>query len=156
MSSGSGGSAAAVIGAVVIAGIAADVAWEVWGRIIALWLIGGPLEPEALVQMVFGIDRPPALGIHLLVGVIGYPLAYVLVVRPLWRSILPALPWWFVGAAYGVGLWVFALYFMAHLAAGLDPFLGFAPIAWASLAGHVIYALVLSGLIEVRLGEDAA
>lgn len=144
-----------VVGAVLIAGVAADVAWEIWARIIAVYWIGGPLEPEALVRAVFGVEAAPALGIHALTGVVGYPAAYVLVARPLWRRLLPALPWWLVAILYGAGLWVFALYAMAHLAAGMAPFLGFAPIAWASLVGHLIYALVLAGLVEQRLGDDA-
>ena len=48
---------------------------------------------------------------------------------------LPALPWWLVAAGYGVGLWIFALYVMAHLIAGLPAFLGFMT-AKGYLQGH--------------------
>ena len=41
----------------LIAGIAADLTWEFWARVITPFLpgVGGPLEPAALVQSVFGL-----------------------------------------------------------------------------------------------------
>jgi hypothetical protein len=36
----------------------------------------------------------------------------------------------------------------------MPPFLGFAPIAWASLAGHVLFAVALAAVVEWR-GADA-
>jgi hypothetical protein len=44
--------------------------------------------------------------------------------------------------AYGVALWIFALYIMAHLIAGNPAFLGFTGITWVALAGHVLFAVV--------------
>ena len=42
----------------LFAGIAADLTWEVWARLITPLLpgVGGPLEPAALVQSVFGLE----------------------------------------------------------------------------------------------------
>ena len=39
---------------------------------------------------------------------------------------------------------------MAHLIAGLPAFLGFIPLAWASLAGHVIFGLVVGFVVRRR------
>jgi hypothetical protein len=137
----------------LIAGMAADLTWEVWARAITPFLpgVGGPLEPAALVQSVFGLkSRFLAEIIHLVVGFVFYPLGYLFIARPLAQAIVPALPWWFVAAGFGVGLWIFALYVMAHLIAGLPPFLGFIPLAWASLGGHVLFGLVVGLVVNLR------
>jgi hypothetical protein len=137
----------------LIAGIAADVTWEFWARVITPLLpgVGGPLEPAALVQSVFGLDsRLIAEIIHLVVGFVFYPLGYLFIARPVAQVIVPRFPWWLVAAGYGVGLWVFALYIMAHLIAGLPAFLDFIPLAWASFGGHVIFGLVVGLVVRVR------
>lgn len=59
------------------------------------------------------------------------------------------LPWPLVAFGYGVGLWTFALYVMAHLFAGLPPLLGFIPLTVASLAGHLVFAFVLGTVVAV-------
>ena len=48
------------------------------------------------------------------------------------------------GLGFGVGLWIFALYVMAHLIAGLPAFLGFIPLTWASLVGHLLFGTVVA------------
>ena len=63
---------------------------------------------------------------------------------------MPWAPWWLVALGYGVGLWIFALYVMAHLIAGLPAFLGFIPLTWASLVGHLLFALVLAWVVRWR------
>jgi hypothetical protein len=37
---------------------------------------------------------------------------------------------------------------MAGLVAGFPPFLGFAPLAWASLVGHVLLAVAAAGAMR--------
>jgi hypothetical protein len=146
---------AATLVTALIAGLAADLAWEVWARVFTPLWVGGPLEPAALVQSVFGLQSR-FLGevIHFVVGFAFYPLGYLFIARPLARAILPALPWWLVGAGFGVGLWIFALYVMAHLIAGLPPFLGFITLTWASLVGHLIFGVVTAAVIRWR--EDGS
>lgn len=142
-----------LLGSVLLAGIAADLAWEIWARGITPFWVGGPLEPAALVQSVFGLkSRLIAELIHLMVGVVFYPLGYLFIARPLARLLVPFLPWWLVGVGFGLGLWVFALYVMAHLIAGLPAFLGFIPLAWASCVGHLIFGVVTAGVIRWREG----
>ncbi len=142
---------AATLTTAVLAGAAADLVWEGWARLVTPLLVGGPLQPAALVRSVFGLESWFwAEAIHGVVGVVFYPLGYLYVARPIARVVAPFLPWWAVGAGFGVGLWVFALYVMAHLIAGLPPFLGFIPLAWASLAGHVIFGLVVAAVVRWR------
>ena len=64
--------------------------------------------------------------------------------------IVPGLPWWLTALGFGVGLWIFALYIMAHLIAGLPPFLGFVPLTWASLGGHLVFGLVVGFVVLIR------
>lgn len=51
---------------------------------------------------------------------------------------------------YGIALWVFALYFMAHLVAGNPAFLGFTGITWVALAGHILFAVVAAIVERAR------
>ena len=141
----------ATVTTALIAGIAADVTWEIWARLLTPLWVGGPLEPAALVQSVFGLSsRPLAELIHLAVGFLVYPLGYLYLALPLARMIVPWMPWWLVAVGYGIGLWMFALLIMAHLIAGLPAFLGFIPLTWASLVGHLLFALVLARVVRWR------
>jgi hypothetical protein len=136
---------------VLLAGVAAEVVWEIWARFITPFWVGGPLEPAALVQDVFKLkSRLPAEIIHFLVGLIAYPLGYIFIARPVAKVIVPWMPWPLVAIGYGIGLWVFALYIMAHLFAGHPPFLGFIPLTWASLVGHVAFSLALAAVVAQR------
>ncbi|UOM36832.1 hypothetical protein MRB58_05510 [Acuticoccus sp. I52.16.1] len=137
----------------LLAGAAADISWEVWARLITPHLpgVGGPLEPAALIRSVFGFSSTLlAEVIHGIVGVVFYPLGYLFIARPLQRLVLPSLPWWLTGAGFGVGLWIFALFVMAHLVAGLPAFLGFIPLTWASLGGHVVFGVVTAFVVRWR------
>ncbi len=142
---------AATLLTAVLAGAAADLVWEGWARLVTPLLVGGPLQPAALVQSVFGLQSWFwAEVIHGVVGVVFYPLVFLYVARPIAKVAAPFLPWWVVGIGFGLGLWVFALYVMAHLIAGLPAFLGFVPLAWASCAGHMIFGLVTAAVVRWR------
>lgn len=136
---------------ILLAGAAADIAWEIWARGITPLIVGGPLEPAALVRSVFGFkSNLLAELIHLIVGVVFYPIGYLFIARPLQRRILPNLPLLLTGIGFGIGLWIFALYVMAHLIAGLPPFLNFGLLAWASLAGHILFGVVCAYVVWYR------
>jgi hypothetical protein len=130
------------------AGIASLLAWEAFARLVAPVWIGGPLDPSGLIQAALGIESATlAQMLHVLTGLIGFPAGYVLVVEPAVRRVMPVPPWPVLGAAYGVGLWVFAMYCVAHLLAGFPAFLDWQPVAWASLVGHVALGLTLTGVL---------
>ena len=146
----------ALIVTAFLAGLAADITWEFWARVITPLWVGGPLQPAALVQSVFGFQNLLlAEVIHGVVGVVFYPLGYLFVARPVARIVTPFLPWWIVGLGFGVGLWVFALYIMAHVFAGLPPFLGFITLTWASLVGHMLFGLVTAAVVAWRESRSA-
>jgi hypothetical protein len=138
---------AVTLGRSLAAGIAGLIVWEVFARLIAPLWIGSALDPTGLVEAAFGISGTPALMIHLLTGLLAFPIGYVFLVQPLAVALAPGLPWPVLGLAYGVALWVFAMYGMASLLGGMPPFLDFAPIAWASLVGHLGLGLGIAGTV---------
>lgn len=140
-----------LVATIIIAGLAADITWEFWARVITPLLVGGPLEPAGLVQSVFGFqNRFLAEVIHAIVGIVFYPIGYLFVARPLQRMIFPRLPLFLTGLGFGTGLWIFALYVMAHLIAGFPAFLGFIPLTWASLVGHWLFGLIVAYVVWYR------
>lgn len=138
---------------VLLAGGLATVAFDLFGQGLAPALGFAKLAPVGLatstLKTVFG-DIPKGAGdiLHILTGMFAYSLGYLLVARPIQRRIIPNLHWAITAIAYGIGLWIFALYFVAHLIAGNPPFLGFTGITWVAFWGHIIYALVAVYVIE--------
>ena len=148
------------------AGALATLAFDLFGQGLSPLLGYAKLAPVGLAQgtvkSVFGA-APKGIGdvVHILTGLLVYSLGYILVAKPIANRILPRLHWSFTAFVYGVGLWVFALYGVAHLIAGNKPFLGWQQITWVALWGHVVYAMVLVAVIEwmprtKRMGQPAA
>ena len=81
------------------AGYIALMAWEIWSRTITDWVVGGPLEPPALVVSLvehwtgYELRFSVATFLHYVVGIVGYPLAYYYISRGLrnWSLILDVL-----------------------------------------------------------------
>lgn len=141
---------------VLSAGALATVAFDIFGQALAPLFGFAKLAPVGLagatLKSVFGANPSGAAYLlHGLTGLIAYPLGWLLIVRPLWKAALPAVPAIVPAVAYGVGLWIFALYGMAHLVAGMKPFLGFTGITWVALWGHILFAVVAALVIEARL-----
>ena len=109
-----------------------------------------PLANSA-IEAVFGAPyEPGAQLLHYIAGMIVYPLGWMLIARPLAARFAPALPWGIAATLYGVALWIFALFIIANLVAGLPAFLGFTGITWVALVGHVLFALVAAFVVEHR------
>lgn len=155
---------------ILIAGAMATVAFDLFGQTISPLLsslptLGAKLAPVPLAtSSLAAITGVPGKelsalglphGLHILTGLIAYPLGWLLVARPIWTRTLPQIPWIIPAVAYGVVLWVFALYVMAHLVAGMPAFLGFSGITWVALWGHIVFAVVAAGVIQARLPLSA-
>ena len=139
----------------LLAGATATVAFDFFGQSLSPMLGFANLAPVPLannvIQVLFGQTyEPGAQFLHYFAGLVAYPLGWMLIARPLAERIAPALPWLVSATAYGVVLWVFALYIMAHLIAGNPAFLGFTGITWVALIGHVLFALVAAAVIAWR------
>ena len=147
------GISAATLIKILFAGSAATIAFDLFGQGLSPLAGYARLAPVGLadgtIRALF--DTKIAGGGHLmhyLIGLIAYPLGWLLVARPLAAKLTPRLSEWLVAAAYGIGLWVLALYIMAHLVVGMPAFLGFTGITWVALVGHVVYALVLVAALK--------
>lgn len=143
---------------ILTAGALATIAFDLFGQGLAPLFGFAKLAPvglaSATLKSVFGVSpKGAADALHILTGMLAYPLGYLLIARPIAQKVLPALHWSLVAAAYGVGLWVFALYGMAHFVAGMKPFLGFTGITWVALWGHILFALVAAWVLEREAKE---
>lgn len=146
---------AATAFAVLVAGALATIAFDMFGQALAPAAGFAKLAPVGLakstLKTVFGA-APSGYGelLHYATGMIAYPLGWLLVARPVWRTVAPKLHWLFPAVAYGAVLWVFALYVMAHLVTGAPAFLGFTGITWVALVGHVVFTVVFAAVYEAR------
>lgn len=146
---------------ILLAGALGTVAFDLFGQGLSPAFGFAKLAPVGLatatLKSVFG-SIPKGAGdiLHILTGMFVYTLGYLLVARPIQQKIIPSLHWSITATAYGIGLWVFALYFVAHLIGGSAPFLGFKGITWVAFWGHILYALVAVYIIERGPFSDEA
>ena len=138
---------------ILTAGAFATLAFDLFGQGLSPMAGFAKLAPvglaQATIKSVFGA-APKGIGdvVHIVNGLLIYSLGYVLVARPIQQKIMPNLHWLVTSVVYGIGLWVFALYGVAHLIAGNKPFLGFTGITWVALWGHILYGIVVVYMIE--------
>ena len=135
------------------AGALATVAFDAFGQAISPLFGYAKLAPVGLaggtLKTLFGAN--PAGAAYLLrivTGLVFYTLGYFMIARPVQTAVMPRLHWSLTAVAYGVALWIFALYIMAHLVVGMPAFLGFTGITWVALWGHIVFALVAAAVIE--------
>ena len=139
----------------ISAGALATLAFDAFGQGLSPLFGYAKLAPVGLasstLKEVFGANpKGAAYLLHMLTGVVFYTLGYFLIARPVQKAVLPGLHWTLTATVYGVALWVFALYIMAHLVAGMPAFLGFRGITWVALWGHILFALVAAAVIEAH------
>ena len=144
---------ARTIGAMFIAGFLATTAFDLWGQTISPALGFANLSPHGLAKSLFGVLGLPNgdfAGYYMhfyLVGLIGYPLGYLFIFRPIWEKVTGMRNWFVPSAIYGFGLWVFAIGGITAVA-GLPFFLGFTGITWVALVGHVLYGIVAGAVLD--------
>jgi hypothetical protein len=143
------------LGLMFIAGFFATNAFDLWGQLISPGLGFANLSPHGLAKSLLaklGLPSGDFAGyfVHFyLVGLIGYPIGWLFVFRPVWQRVMGSGAGWLLPSAiYGFGLWVFAIGGIT-LIAGLPFFLNFTGITWVALAGHVIYGIVLVATLQL-------
>ncbi len=146
-----------VLIALGLSGIAALIAFDVFGQLLSPAAGFVELAPVALAELViaklFGVTTSGgAFVLHLLTGLLFYPLGYLFAARPVASAVAPGMPWWAVGTIYGAVTWLWAVYAMAYLVAGLPAFFGFSEFTWIALVGHVLFGWVVAAVIRSRLG----
>ena len=140
---------------VLFAGAIATLAFDIFGQALSPLFGYAKLAPVGLagatLKTLFGANPSGAAYLlHAFAGVVAYAAGWALIARPLQKAILPQLPWIVTAVVYGVFLWAFALYGMAHLVAGMKPFLGWSGITYVALWGHILYAVVAACVSEAR------
>lgn len=140
---------------VLAAGAFATIAFDAFGQGLSPMFGYAKLAPVGLAQQTLNtvfdsVPKGTAHMLHTITGVLFYTLGYLLIARPVQKMIAPNLHWLLTAIAYGIVLWVFALYVMAHLVAGNPAFLGFSGITWVALWGHILFAVVAAWVIEAR------
>jgi hypothetical protein len=146
-----------VLIALALSGVAASIAFDVFGQLLSPAAGFVELAPVGLAKLVIaklfgGSTTGGAYVLHFLTGLLFYPLGYLFAARPVARAFAPRTPWWVVGVIYGVITWLWAVYVMAYLVAGLPAFFGFSEFAWVALVGHVLFGWVAAAVIRSRLG----
>lgn len=140
---------------VLIAGAFATIAFDAFGQGLAPMFGYAKLAPVGLANQTLNtvfdsVPKGTAHLLHVFTGMIAYTLGYLMIARPIQKAVMPRMHWSLTAVAYGVALWVFALYVMAHLVAGNKPFLGFSGITWVALWGHIVFAVVAAWIMETR------
>ena len=144
---------ARTLGLMFISGVVATIAFDLWGQLISPSLGFASLSPHGLARSLLGRLGLPdgefaGYFVHFyLVGLIGYPLGWLYVFRPLWRRVIGGGGWLLPSAVYGFGLWVFAIGGITAVA-GLPLFLNFTGITWVALVGHVIYGIIMVATMQ--------
>ena len=132
------------------AGLVATVFFAFFMEGVARLILGGPLKPAVLLCQVLGWDLEflwLAEIIHYFSVIIVLPLIFLIFRRPLWwaGSVVAGLIWgaliWYGGAAH------------AAPSVGISPFYGGGNVMYASLAGHLIYGVVLGYLMPSIRGK---
>jgi hypothetical protein len=142
-----------VIGRMAAAGSIATAAFDWFGQSLSPMLGFANLAPMPLATEVWNVlfgtaYEPGGHLLHYVAGLVGYPIGWTFVAAPIAALVAPRLPVAFAVLAYGVGLWVFAMYFMATLVAGQPAFLGWTGITWVALVGHVLFAVVYAAAMQ--------
>lgn len=145
----------ATLGLMFISGFAATLAFDLWGQVISPGLGFANLSPHGLARSLLGALGLPNTDfagylVHFyIVGLIGYPVGWLFVFRPVWNAVTGGTMHWFVPSAiYGFGLWIFAIGGITSIA-GLPFFLNFTGIAWVALIGHVLYGIVMVAVMAL-------
>lgn len=140
---------------ILTAGAFATLAFDAFGQGLSPLLGYAKLAPVGLagatLKSVFGANPPGAAYLlHFMTGLIAYAVGWFAIARPLQLAVAPRLHWIITAIVYGVVLWVFALYVMAHLVTGNKPFLGWTGLTWVALWGHIVYAVVAAWIMEAK------
>ena len=103
------------LGLMFISGFFATVAFDLWGQVVSPSLGFANLSPHGLAKSLLGAYGLPSgdfagYFVHFyLVGLIGYPVGWLYVFRPVWVRVVPRGGWFSGAAVYGFGLWIFAI-----------------------------------------------
>ena len=125
----------------LIGGFAGTVVFTLMGLFVAPKVIGQPMDVAALMAPMLGGSHTAGVIAHFVTGTVVFPLAYLI----LGIGNLPG-PAWLRGAIFLIPVYLVAMVVvMPILGQGL--FFGSPPKAMVALMGHVVFGLVMGGII---------
>ncbi len=118
-----------VLIALALSGVAATIAFDVFGQILSPAAGCVSLAPVGLAKIViaklFGVSTTGgAFVLHYLTGLLFYPLGYLFAARPVASAVAPRMPWWAVGTIAFSGFRVAWFYFATEPAKPPDAQVG--------------------------------
>ena len=139
-----------------LSGYVGLIAFDFFGQILSPAAGFVELAPVALAEGVLtkifgGASSGGAWVLHLLTGLLFYPLGYLFIARPIAQRVAPQIQWWVVGIVYGAVIWAWAVGVMAPFA-GWPAFIGWTEFTWVALVGHLLFGGVAAGAIRWHLG----
>ena len=145
-----------VLIALGLSGYAGLIVFDVFGQLLSPVAGFVELAPVALAEAVilklFGVTSSGAAWVlHLLTGLLFYPIGYMFAARPIARAVAAQVPWWLVGIVYGVVIWLWAVALMAPFA-GWPIFIGFVEFTWVALVGHILFGIAAAAAVKWYLG----
>jgi hypothetical protein len=137
----SNGSASAAIWHAPVAGLVATALMTVMMYKGAPMMIGKPMDIAAHLGAMMGDSWIFGMAAHFALGTIVFPLAFFFI----GLRVLPG-PMWLKGVVWGVALWLGAMIVVMPMTGG-GFFMGAVPPAMASFVGHIVYGVVLGGVM---------
>jgi len=131
----------------LIGGFVGTVVFTLMGLFVAPNVIGQPMDVAALMAPMLGGSHTAGVIAHFVTGTVVFPLAYLI----LGIGNLPG-PAWLRGAIFLIPVYLVAMVVvMPILGQGL--FFGSPPKAMVALMGHVVFGLVMGGIIGKPANE---
>ena len=148
-----GGSFIGTILLMLIGGAIALAVFDAFGQLYAVKAGFAALEPVALATKTLEAVLPDYAQYgeyaHYAMGILFYPLGYVLLARPISRMIWPNVHWWVTGIVFGLVLAAFATFAIGYLITGAVAVPDFtSSVTQVSLVGHIIYGFVLAAVMR--------
>lgn len=143
-----------VIKNAVLGGIAGTVVMTVMMKFAAPMMVGQPMDIAAMIGRMIGDNYMIGMAMHIMMGVVIFPLAYIAIVYRLAPGPAPVR-----GIIWGIGLWLVAATVVMPMAgAGLFMSeIGGMKAAVAALMGHMVYGALLGMVVgDIEDVEDEA
>jgi len=125
----------------LLGGLIGTVVFTLMGQFMAPQIIGQPMDVAAMIAPLLGGSHMLGVVAHFINGIVVYPIAYLLFGISKMPGAAPLR-----GALFLIIIYLIAmLVFMPIIGQGL--FLGSPPKAMVALMGHIVFGLIMGGII---------
>lgn len=125
----------------LIAGVVGTVILYVFMEVMAPKMLGAPMRPGDMICDILGCSGAVGHALHYLLGLVLFPLGYVIV-----AGILGLTPSLGLGVAWGFVLFLGAVMVVAPMS-GRGMFFGAMKLTMSALMAHLFYGVALGVLI---------